>query len=48
MYVDTGRRRSEAATLASPYRGILTTRSVLDTTGPAWAVPAGILAVLLD
>jgi hypothetical protein len=42
----------EAATVnASRYRGILTTRNVLNTSaGPsgAWAVPACILAVLID
>jgi hypothetical protein len=35
---------------ASPWSGILATRSVLDTssTDGAWAVPAGILAYLID
>jgi uncharacterized protein len=43
--------RSEAATVAaSAYDGVLTTRSVLDTTdqGGPWAVPAAVLAYLID
>lgn len=50
-YVETGRWRSEAATVdASGYDGILVTRNVLDVTSgdAAWAVPAGILAYLID
>jgi predicted AAA+ superfamily ATPase len=51
-YTDGGSWRSEAQTVdASSYRGILTTRSVLDvsaTDGGAWAVPAALLAVLVD
>lgn len=50
-YVETGRWRRDAATLeASPWRGILTTRNVLDCSHDdgAWAVPAGIIAALVD
>lgn len=51
-YTEGGRWLREAATVnASGYRGVLTTRNVLDTSaGPnrAWAVPACILAVLID
>ena len=51
-YTEGGRWRREAATVnASRYRGILTTRNVLDTAAGAagaWAVPACILAVLID
>lgn len=50
-YTDRGRWLREAATVnASTYRGILTTRNVLDTTDPdqAWAVPACLLAALTD
>lgn len=51
-YTDGGSWRSQARTVdASPYRGILTTRSVLDvsaTGGMAWAIPAALLAVLVD
>jgi len=51
-YTDSGRWAGEAATVAaSTYRGVLTTRSVLDLTGGAdgpWAVPAAVLAVLID
>ncbi len=51
-YTDSGSWKSEAQTVhASTYRGILTTRSVLDTTtGPegVWAVPAALLAALID
>ena len=43
---------SEAATVnASSYTGILATRNLLDTspgTDRAWAIPAGLLAFLLD
>jgi hypothetical protein len=50
-YVETGKWRAAATTVeASPYSGILVTRNVLDVgseTG-AWAVPAGILAYLID
>jgi hypothetical protein len=51
-YTEGGHWLREAATVnASGYRGLLTTRNVLDTragvTG-AWAVPACVLAVLID
>jgi len=51
-YTQTGAWQREAATVSSAgYRGVLTTRNVLDTKagsdGP-WAVPAGCLAALLD
>jgi uncharacterized protein len=47
----SGSWRREAATVeASPWRGILATVDVLETddTSAAWAVPAGILAYLVD
>lgn len=50
-YVEGGNWRSEAATVtASAWDGILVTRNVLETPpeSSAWAVPAGILAFLLD
>lgn len=50
-YIESGRWRGEAATVdASPWNGILVTRNVLDTSDKerAWAVPAGILAYLID
>jgi uncharacterized protein len=50
-YIETGRWRGEAVTVkASDWAGVLTTRNVLDCTDPAgaWAVPAGILAALVD
>ncbi len=49
-YTDSGRWRSDAQTVeASVYRGVLTTRSVLDVSGDgAWAVPAAVLAALVD
>ena len=49
-YTEGGRWRSEAATVnASPWDGVLVTRNVLDVDGDdAWAVPAGILACLID
>jgi predicted AAA+ superfamily ATPase len=49
-YTDSGGWKSEAQTVqASTYRGILTTRSVLDVSGQgAWAVPAAIFAALID
>ena len=50
-YIETGRWRGEAVTVkASAWAGVLTTRDVLDCTdqGGAWAVPAGILAALVD
>jgi predicted AAA+ superfamily ATPase len=51
-YTDGGKWAGEAATVAaSPYRGVLATRSVLDTTagpGGTWAVPAALLAVTID
>jgi hypothetical protein len=51
QYIETGRWRGEAVTVkASDWAGVLTTRNVLDCTDPAdaWAVPAGILAALVD
>jgi predicted AAA+ superfamily ATPase len=51
-YTDGGSWKSEARTVdASSYRGILTTRSVLDISAAddeAWAVPAALLAALVD
>lgn len=49
-YIEDGRWRSEAQTVdASEWDGLMVTRNVLDTAGPhAWAVPAGLLAFLLD
>jgi hypothetical protein len=51
-YTEGGRWLREAATVnASRYRGILTTRNVLDTSAGnngAWAVPGCILALLID
>lgn len=49
-YCQDGAWRGEAATVnASQWDGILATRNVLDVSGDhAWAVPAGILAYLLD
>ena len=49
-YVERGSWASEAATVnASPWRGILVTRNVLDVAGrDAWAVPAGTLAFVID
>lgn len=50
-YTETGRWRGEAATVtASDWAGLLTTRNVLDCGDPTdpWAVPAGILAALVD
>jgi hypothetical protein len=50
-FVDNDGWRGEAQTVeASKWKGILATRSVLDTTSDsgAWAVPAGILAYLID
>jgi len=50
-YIETGRWRGEAVTVrASDWAGVVTTRNVLDCTDPAdaWAVPAGILAALVD
>lgn len=50
-YVQTGKWKAEAATVdASDFLGILTTRNVLDCSDPerAWAVPAGMLAALID
>ena len=46
-WVDQG-WRGEARAIDGKYRhGILATKSVLDTTGPIWAVPAPLLALLL-
>jgi len=50
-FIQDGSWKSSAATVdASPWKGILATRNVLDTTAQdkAWAVPAGILAYLVD
>jgi len=50
-YTDRGRWLREATTVnTSPYRGVLTTRNVLDLTAPhnAWAIPACLLAALID
>jgi uncharacterized protein len=49
-YCEDGTWRSEAATVnASQWDGILATRNVLDVSDDqAWAVPAGMLAYLLD
>jgi hypothetical protein len=50
-YVETGRWAAEAATVnASAWKGILTTRNILETTSPdtAWAVPAAFLTYLVD
>jgi uncharacterized protein len=49
-YTESGSWRSDAATVvASKYFGILTTRNVLDTRqSDAWAVPAALLAYLID
>jgi hypothetical protein len=41
--------KSEARTIDAKFgRGILATKSVLDTTGGIWAVPAPLLALLLQ
>lgn len=49
-YIESGKWRGDALTVeASEWKGILTTRNVLDCSGPrAWAVPACILAALID
>lgn len=49
-FIEDGRWKREAQTVeASEWNGILVTRNVLDVEGTgAWAVPAGILAFLLD
>lgn len=49
-FIDGGRWRREAQTVdASRWSGVLVTQNVLDCSGAgAWAVPAGILAYLLD
>lgn len=50
-YVETGRWRGDAATVeASDWSGVVTTRNVLDCSesGGTWAVPACILAALVD
>jgi predicted AAA+ superfamily ATPase len=49
-YTESSRWARESATVeASEWDGILATRSVLDTTTrPTWAVPAAILAYLVD
>ncbi len=40
--------RSEARTIAGKYgHGIVATKNIIDLTGPVWAVPAPILALLL-
>ena len=46
-WVDQG-WRSEAKTIDGKYsRGILATKSILDTSGPVWAVPAPLVTLLL-
>jgi len=50
-YVETGRWHGESATVdGASWLGILTTRNVLDCSDPdgTWAVPAGLLAALVD
>lgn len=49
-YVEDGNWHSEAATAnASEWDGVIVSRNVLDLdSDPSWAVPAGILAYLLD
>jgi len=51
-YVEGGRWQGDAATVdASEWSGLLVTRNVLNTRADddhAWAVPAGILAFLVD
>ena len=50
-YTEGRRWRGAAATVdASAFDGVLATRNVLDCNDPkrAWAVPAGMLAYLLD
>jgi uncharacterized protein len=49
-YTQSGSWRGEAATvIASKYFGVLATRNVLDTDDDkAWAVPAAMLAYLID
>ncbi len=49
-YTEGGRWLREAQTVnASAWSGIMATRNVLDTTKPdAWAVPAAVLAYLID
>jgi hypothetical protein len=49
-YTEGGSWRSDAATVnASQWKGLLVTRNVLDVTdSSAWAVPAGLLAYILD
>lgn len=43
------RWKGEARTINAKFgRGILATKSVLDTTGSIWAVPAPLLALLLQ
>jgi hypothetical protein len=40
--------RPEARTIEQRFgRGFIATKSVLDLTHPAWAVPVGVLALLL-
>jgi len=47
-YVDDG-WRSEARSLRSQYgRGVMATRSAIDTTGDVWAVPAPFVAYLVN
>ncbi|HEX2744901.1 MAG TPA: hypothetical protein VHN16_10930 [Streptosporangiaceae bacterium] len=41
--------KGEARTIAAKFgRGVLATKSILDTTGNTWAVPAPFLALLLQ
>lgn len=46
-WVDDG-RRGEARVMEGKYRyGILATKSILDTTGDVWAIPAPLVTLLL-
>ncbi len=47
-YVDTGWRREAQTVRAALGAGVLATRSLLDTTGNVWAVPAPFVAWLLN
>lgn len=47
-YVDAGWRREAQTARAALGRGVLATRSLLDTSGDVWAVPAPFVAWLLN
>lgn len=47
-YVDGSWARAAQTLRASRWRGIVATRSVLDLDGDVWAVPAPVLALLID